>query len=330
MGSITSETLLKIAWGLPPSHRFLVLASALMVVGQSLYLLDFLNDTLVLMVGGYPPYCLNVSRFLDRVLVLNPNLALSVFTITYIRTLWVVGVGYVKSSESAIKSALEDSNRKNVYLEHAAKILRHDMNSGINIYIPRGVTSLERRLSKDPECVERLKLDVPMRMIREGLNQTRRVYAGVTEFTNLVRPGSYIHRSPQDLRAILIEYLDSTSYKSDVMIAELVTAEVNAPLFCTAIDNLIRNGLKYNDSALKMVTVSMLDENTLAVTDNGRGMDQNQFLENSRPYNRRPDQRESGTGLGLNICVAILKEHGFTVSSYKRPEGGTTIKVGLK
>ena len=40
-------------------------------------------------------------------------------------------------------------NQKNSYLEHAAKILRHDMHSGINTYIPRGLNSLKRRLSED-------------------------------------------------------------------------------------------------------------------------------------------------------------------------------------
>ena len=40
-------------------------------------------------------------------------------------------------------------NQKNSYLEHAAKILRHDMHSGINTYMPRGLNSLKRRLKKD-------------------------------------------------------------------------------------------------------------------------------------------------------------------------------------
>jgi hypothetical protein len=40
-------------------------------------------------------------------------------------------------------------NQKNSYLEHAAKILRHDMHSGINTYMPRGLRSLKRRLTED-------------------------------------------------------------------------------------------------------------------------------------------------------------------------------------
>ena len=39
--------------------------------------------------------------------------------------------------------AEEIVNQKNSYLEHAAKILRHDMHSGINTYMPRGLSSLK-------------------------------------------------------------------------------------------------------------------------------------------------------------------------------------------
>lgn len=45
--------------------------------------------------------------------------------------------------------AMEELQHKNVYLEHSAKILRHDMHSGINTYIPRGIRGLERRIKPE-------------------------------------------------------------------------------------------------------------------------------------------------------------------------------------
>ena len=46
--------------------------------------------------------------------------------------------------------------KKNTYLEHAAKILRHDMHSGINTYMPRGLSSLERRLKLLDQKVDKI------------------------------------------------------------------------------------------------------------------------------------------------------------------------------
>jgi PAS domain S-box-containing protein len=233
----------------------------------------------------------------------------------------------VINSTQEIHRNIEEINKKNTYLEHAAKILRHDMHSGINTYMPRGISSLERRLT--PEIIKDLKIESPLKMIKEGLQHTQKVYKGVYEFTNLVKKDAELNKESNDLRQILVDYLSNTSYTSQVAIDHLPTIEVNQALFCTGVDNLIRNGLKYNDSETKMVAIFMEDEQHIAIQDNGRGMTQAEFEHLSQPYTRKEGQKETGTGLGLNICVAILNEHGFTVSCEKN-ETGTKIKIKIK
>lgn len=223
--------------------------------------------------------------------------------------------------------ALEQVSSKNVYLEHAAKILRHDMHSGINTYIPRGLKSLLRRLNEDK--IEELRLGTSIKMISEGLKHTQQVYNGVFEFTNLVKEGSKLQVSDCDLREILAEYLKRTSYSDKVKIDNLPTLLVNKSLFCTAIDNLIRNGLKYNDSKTKYVkiyneTIKNSDGTSsgyIIIEDNGRGMTQKDFENYCKPYVRKEGQKESGSGLGLNICSLILKEHNFIITAEKLSVG---------
>jgi PAS domain S-box-containing protein len=232
----------------------------------------------------------------------------------------------IKNTQEIHKN-IEEINKKNTYLEHAAKILRHDMHSGINTYMPRGISSLERRLTT--EIIKELKIESPLKMIKEGLAHTQKVYKGVYEFTNLVKKDAELNKELNDLRQILIDYLGSTSYMSQIAVDYLPTIEVNQALFCTAIDNLIRNGLKYNDSESKMVVIYMEDESHIAVQDNGRGMTHVEFEHLSQPYTRKDGQKETGTGLGLNICVAILEEHGFKVTCEKN-EVGTKMKIKIK
>lgn len=242
-----------------------------------------------------------------------------------------MSIGYdvtdVINSTQEIHKNIEEINKKNTYLEHAAKILRHDMHSGINTYMPRGISSLERRLN--PEIIKELKIESPLKMIKEGLLHTQKVYKGVYEFTNLVKKDAELNKEPHDLRQIIIDYLSNTSYSSQIAVDQLPTIDVNQALFCTAIDNLIRNGLKYNDSETKMVAIFMEDEEHVSIQDNGRGMTQAEFEYLSQPYTRKEGQKETGTGLGLNICVAILNEHGFKVSCEKN-ETGTKIKIKIK
>jgi nitrogen fixation/metabolism regulation signal transduction histidine kinase len=73
----------------------------------------------------------------------------------------------------------------------------------------------------------------------------------------------------------------------------------------------------------------MEGERHMIVQDNGRGMTQEEFHWLSRPYVRKKGQKETGTGLGLNICIAILKEHGFSVMCEKN-DIGTKIKIKIK
>jgi len=233
----------------------------------------------------------------------------------------------VSSDVTGEHNAQLELNNKNTYLEHAAKILRHDMHSGINTYIPRGIKSLERRIN--PEQIKELKIETPLRLIKDGLDHAQRVYKGVYEFTNLVKKNAVLEKSEYDLGDILKDYLRKTAYADQVIIEDLPTMLVNEALFCTGIDNLIRNGLKYNDEKTKFGKVKMLDEKHLVVVDNGRGMSQKDFEKLSQPYQRKEGQKEKGTGLGLNISVAIFKEHGFRMSVEKL-DVGTMIKVKIR
>jgi PAS domain S-box-containing protein len=237
------------------------------------------------------------------------------------------GFTSIRQDVTEIYKTLNEINKKNTYLEHAAKILRHDMHSGINTYIPRGVSSLERRLNDD--VVKKLKLEAPLKMLKEGLKHTQKVYKGVYEFTNLVKKDATMTKESLDLKVILETYLKSTVYSSQVIINELPIIPVNESLFCTAIDNLIRNGLKYNDSENRIVKIFIENDDILCVQDNGRGLTQDEFERLSEPYVRKDDQKEQGTGLGLNICIAILNEHGFNISCEKN-DIGTKIKIKIK
>jgi signal transduction histidine kinase len=97
---------------------------------------------------------------------------------------------------------------------------------------------------------------------------------------------------------------------------------------CTSIDNLIRNGLKYNDSKSKLVKIYS-EGDYICIEDNGRGITQKEFEELSKPYVRKEGQKETGSGLGLNICKAILKEHGFDITAEKL-EQGTKLRIKIK
>lgn len=217
-------------------------------------------------------------------------------------------------------------NQKNIYLEHAAKIIRHDMHSGINTYIPRGYKSLIRRIPE--EAIKEYRLESSLKLLSEGIEHAQRVYGGVYAFTNLVKKDSVLEKEEVDLFNILVDYISGTAYSDQVIIEDLPTKSVNPSLFCTAINNFVKNGLKYNDSDTKFVKIYMEDKDLLCIEDNGRGLSKDEFLLYSKPYVRKENQKEAGSGLGLNIANSILAEHSFAISCEK-VSTGTIIRVNL-
>ena len=232
----------------------------------------------------------------------------------------------IQVQDVEIEQQISDIAKKNSYLEHAARIIRHDMHSGINTYMPRGITSLEKRLTV--EDIQRLKIEGALKMVKEGLNHTQKVYKSVYEFTNLVKQNVVLNKSVVNAKDLIWKYISPNSYSSQVEISGLGDMEVNETLFCNAVENLIKNGLSYNDSEVKKVKIYN-EEEYLIVEDNGKGFSQKQLEKHLTKYSKKADVTGEEKGLGLNICVAILEEHGFKLSCEKI-EGGTKMKIKIK
>jgi signal transduction histidine kinase len=232
----------------------------------------------------------------------------------------------IQVQDVEIESQLDEINKKNSYLEHAARIIRHDMHSGINTYMPRGISSLEKRLTT--EDIQRLKIEGALKMVKEGLNHTQRVYKSVYEFTNLVKQNVVLNKSTVNVKDLVWNYISPNSYSSQVEISDLGELEVNEILFCNAVENLIKNGLTYNDSQEKKVKI-YIDNDSIVVEDNGKGFTQKQFEKQLKKYATKKEFSEDEKGLGLNICVAILEEHGFKLTCEKI-DTGTKMKIKIK
>ena len=232
----------------------------------------------------------------------------------------------IQVQDVEIEDQLNEINKKNSYLEHAARIIRHDMHSGINTYMPRGISSLEKRLSI--EDIQRLKIEGALKMVKEGLNHTQRVYKSVYEFTNLVKQNVVLNKSTVDVKDLISKYISTNPYSSQVNISDLGVLDVNEILFCNAVENLIKNGLTYNDSQDKTVKI-YLESDSIVVEDNGRGFTQKQFEKHLKKYANKKEFGEDEKGLGLNICVAILEEHGFKLTCEKI-DTGTKMKIKIK
>ena len=219
--------------------------------------------------------------------------------------------------------------QKSIYLEHAARIIRHDMHSGINTYIPRGLKSLLDKLPQS--AIEEYRLGLSIKLLQEGLSHAQRVYQGVYAFTNLVKDRGQIEKEKFNLKSILDQHLSTNAYSHLVEIEDLGEHFVNRSLFCTAIENFVKNGIAYNDSGPdRKVKIYKRYDNEITVEDNGRGLSQQEYDFQTMPFLREEMNNVNQiTGLGINIANAILVEHGFKIT-VDELTSGTAIRIMLQ
>ncbi|MCO6024550.1 response regulator [Prevotella cerevisiae] len=106
--------------------------------------------------------------------------------------------------------------------------------------------------------------------------------------------------------------------------------------FDKVVSNLLSNAFKYtfNGGEIDVILTKDLKNMYLKVVDNGLGFKEKKteklferFYEGTNAY----DLHIAGTGIGLNLCRAIVKMHGGAISAYNRTDGqqGACLEVSL-
>lgn len=102
--------------------------------------------------------------------------------------------------------------------------------------------------------------------------------------------------------------------------------------FCSALENILRNALKYTNTKIK--TTFLLDSNELVicVEDDGCGVPEDQYELIFTPFYRVDSARTrstGGVGLGLAIVSNVIQQHRGKVWAEKSGLGGLKVNICL-
>ena len=128
----------------------------------------------------------------------------------------------------------------------------------------------------------------------------------------------------------LLEVAEASSIKVDVAGGEGVAVFADPRAFQRAVENLVRNAMRY---AHQQVRVEVSVEGTgvrVAVHDDGPGIPEELREKVLAPFIRIDDHRgrkSGGLGLGLAIVERIVARHGGRVVLRSSPLGGTTVET---
>jgi len=114
--------------------------------------------------------------------------------------------------------------------------------------------------------------------------------------------------------------------------AGLPLVKLDAVMIEQVLVNLLENALKYTPagSPLEIGAEATVSTVTIWVADRGPGMPPGEEERVFEKFHRAaPERAQSGVGLGLAICRAVIEAHGGSIWAANRPGGGAIFRFSL-
>ena len=218
--------------------------------------------------------------------------------------------------------ALEaDAEKKQMLVDNMAHELRTPLTSiqGYAEYLEKAAVTEENRILAAKYIVSE---SVRLKKISDILLDTAYIR------------GNTVSQMPVDLGKLLKDTADRLQPKAQKCGVELLTAcdesivMGDATLLSMLFYNLADNAVKAcNEGGTVKLTCA---DNKAVISDNGKGMTEEQLLHITEPFYRTDRSRsraEGGAGLGLALCKQIALSHNVDISFYSRMGEGTEITV---
>ena len=240
----------------------------------------------------------------------------------------VMATNITRLKESEAK--LLQSNRE---LQRFAYIASHDLKTPL-----RNITSflslIQRHIQKkyeDPELQEFLRYAVT------GARQMNQLIVDVLEFSKLGsdQPGLEQMVNLNEIIREVRQSLNPIFQEKNVRLSldKLPEIPADPSRMKQLFQNLIENGIKYNNSENPTIAIQYFDQNdahVIMVKDNGIGIDETYSEKIFEMFLRLHDSSEyEGSGIGLAICKKIVEQHGGYISLKSKEGKGSRFIVSL-
>lgn len=232
------------------------------------------------------------------------------------------------AARKQLQEYADELKKSNNELDDFAYIVSHDLKEPI-----RGISNFSTFLLEDyKDKIE----DEGVKQIETIVKLCKRMQSLIDTVLNYSRVGRVdFGIKPCDINEVIQhkqEFLDAflKQNHADIIIPDkLPTIECDETRIGELFQNLITNGIKYNKSDKKTITVTCQEKDNeyiFAVADNGIGIDEKNFDKVFGMFKRlnARDEYGEGTGAGMTIAKKIAERHGGTIWLESKLGEGTT------
>ena len=240
-------------------------------------------------------------------------------------------IGERKQYQLALEERTKELERSNADLETFAFVSSHDMQEPLRM-IANYTQLLKKKYSDkiDKEAGEYIDF------ANKGAVGLQQLIRDLLAFSRITRTD--IRKTPVNMNLLMDELmrnikLELQEKNADVVYEDLHVVEGDKNMVMLVMQNLILNGVKYNQSEKPEVKISctkMGKAVTFCIADNGIGIDKKYQQRIFEPFHRLHTKTEyPGTGLGLSICKKIIERSGGKIWVESEPECGTKFFFSL-
>lgn len=154
-----------------------------------------------------------------------------------------------------------------------------------------------------------------------------------------IKASDNIHGDSGDILNILKSIIKDCSFeaaetgkelRSDEVVSAMIYA--NPELLRSALENIIRNAIKYAESVVTLKAEASDGKVMIEVTDDGCGVPEEHLVNIFTAFYRVQsdrDRKTGGTGLGLAIAKAVIEAHKGNITAENGKDGGLRVCVTL-
>jgi len=229
----------------------------------------------------------------------------------------VIASAYKRRSRQKKKIREKEIRKRKKEVEELIYLTSHDMKAPV-----RNILGLLAVMKENVEQENWANMQVMTKHLEssaESLNALIHDVLNVSRFST-ADPSTYteVDLSQELEKAIFNNKAEIESRNAEVVFDKLPIFDCNAGDFLLIFQNLVQNGLKYNESEHPRIEIrleSSSDTHTISVQDNGIGIPEKHYEEVFKLFKRvHTGGKYKGTGIGLGIVKKIVDKYNGEIS----------------
>jgi len=232
------------------------------------------------------------------------------------------------------RSIIVDSEKEKMR-SNLLRAIAHDLRTPLSGIL--GASSAIRENSKTLDEGTRDKLNAD---IQEEAQWLIRMVENLLSVTRINEGESKVNKNPEAAEEIVAEAVSRIRkifphHKVEISVPnELLEVPMDGTLIAQVLINLLENAVKHSANTSPVEIILKKGENAaiFEVIDHGKGIADEDFpylFTSYVPNGTKSSDSSRGMGIGLSICMTIIKAHNGTMEAANRKEGGAVFKFTL-